>query len=157
MRRRAEILREAYHLERHVEGGSFSEAYTAEPSQDHRHLAGSIYYLLDAGEVSRFHQIDCDEIWYFHEGCGMRIIAFEGNEKREYLLGENVCEGQRASVVIPKGSIFAAENLKSDGFTFVSCVTVPKFADTGYRLVGRDEIRMRCPVYYSEIAYLAYP
>ena len=156
MSQRSDILKEMYHLERHVEGGFFHEAYTAPFEQDGRALAGSIYYLLDAGEISRFHQIDCDEIWYFHEGCGMRIIALSGGEKREYLLGGNPDRDERASVVIHKGCIFAAENLESEGFTFVSCVTVPKFAHSGYRLIGRSEIREKYPLYSGEIEHLAY-
>lgn len=156
MSHRAEALKAAYHLERHVEGGSFSEVYTAPFLHDGRPLAGSIYFLLDAGEISHFHQIDCDEIWYYHEGCGMRITVLAGNEKREYLLGENVEAGERACVVIPKGCIFAAENMKDDGFTFVSCVTAPGFVYSGFRLVDKKEVREKYPDDYEEIAHLAY-
>ena len=156
MSQRSELLKEKYHMERHVEGGFFSEMYTAPFEHEHRPLAGSIYYLLDAGEVSRLHQIDCDEIWYYHEGCGMRITALSGGEKREYLLGGKVSDGERASVVIPAGCLFAAENLQDDGFSFVSCITVPKFSQAGYRLIDKAELRERCPAYYDELAHLAY-
>lgn len=156
MKSRAEILKESYQMGRHVEGGSFFEMYTAPFTQEGRPLAGSIYYLLDAGEVSRFHEIDCDEIWYYHEGCGMKITALAGGEKREYLLGADAEAGERASVVIPKGCLFAAENLQSDGFTFVSCITVPKFAHAGYRLVDKNELRENYPDLYEELAHLAY-
>lgn len=156
MNRRAETLKALYGMERHVEGGSFSEMYTAPFTHERRPLAGSIYYLLDAGEISRFHQIDCDEIWYYHEGCGMRITALADGERREYLLGGNVQAGERASVVIPRGCLFAAENLESDGFTFVSCITVPKFAHAGYRLIDKSEIKRDYPAYYGELAHLAY-
>ena len=156
MSERADFLKKLYRMERHVEGGFFSEMYTAPFEHERRPLAGSIYYLLDAGEVSRFHQIDCDEIWYFHEGCGMKIIALSETGKQEFLLGGNALEGERASVVIPKGMIFAAENLKNDGFTFVSCITVPKFAQSGYRLVDRSEIEKKYPLYCDELARLAY-
>ncbi len=156
MQSRSEELKAAYRMERHVEGGAFCEWYTAPFSRDGRPLAGSIYYLLGAGEVSRFHQIDCDEIWYYHEGCGMLLTVLVGEEKREYLLGGDVAAGQRACVVIPKSSIFAAENLRRDGFTFVSCLTVPKFAHSGYRLVGASELRARYPACYEGPAHLAY-
>ena len=156
MRQRSDILKAAYGLERHVEGGFFREAYTAPVTRAGRPLAGSIYYLLEAGEVSRFHRIDCDELWYFHEGCGMRVISLEGAARREYLLGGDVGAGERACVVIPAGSIFAAENLKSDGFTFISCLTVPKFAHAGYRLIDKAELKESYPQYFDELAYLAY-
>ena len=154
--RRADELKELYQMGRHVEGGSFIEAYTAPFTRDGRPMAGSIYYLLDAGEVSRFHEIDCDELWYYHEGCGMRITALTSGEKREFLLGGDAAAGQRACVVIPAGSVFAAENLRSDGFTFVSCITVPKFSEGAYRLIGRDELKSRFPADCDALAHLAY-
>ena len=156
MSQRSDTLKALYGMERHVEGGSFSEMYTSPLARGGRPLAGSIYYLLDAGEVSRFHQIDCDEIWYFHEGCGMRVTVLAGAEKREYLLGGDVAAGQRASVVVPRGCLFAAENLVSDGFTFVSCLTVPKFSEAGYRLIDKAELREKWPAYFDDLAHLAY-
>ena len=148
MKEKLKELKEIYRLDRHEEGGWFSEVYTSPFSKDGRALAGSIYFLLDGSEISHFHQIDCDEIWYYHEGCGMKItVITEKREKLEYFLGRDV---QNYMVVIPKGSIFAAENLDKESFTFVSCVTVPKFLYEGFRLVSKDEIE------YPDAKYLAY-
>lgn len=132
---RTDLLKKRYKLEAHPEGGWFSEEYTAPFEKDGRPMAGSIYYLLDAGEISQFHQIDCDELWYYHEGCGLIITSLQDGVTTEYLLGPDVEHGQRAMAVIPKGAIFSAKNLTSDGFTFVSCVTTPKFTYEGFRLV----------------------
>lgn len=71
MKTRTEQLKTAYRLEAHPEGGWFAEVYTAPFEKDGRALAGSIYFLLDAGEQSQFHQIDCEELWFYHEGCGV--------------------------------------------------------------------------------------
>ena len=152
---RAEILKETYHLDRHVEGGFFSEAYTSSFRKYGRSLAGSIYYLLDAGEVSRLHRIDCDEIWYFHEGCGMKITVLGDHGKEVLLLGMNYRKGEQPMAVIPKGCLFAAENLEPEGYTFVSCVTTPGFEYAGFRLAGKEELRERWPEFYDEISYLA--
>ena len=141
MKTRTEQLKEAYRLEAHPEGGWFAEVYTAPFEKDGRALAGSIYFLLDAGEQSQFHQIDCEELWFYHEGCGVRIILLHGGRKEELLLGPDCACGQRAMVRIPKNAIFSAENLTPDGYTFVSCVTVPKFRYEGFRLVPADEVR----------------
>ena len=154
MKSRAEILKEAYHLEKHMEGGSFSEVYTAPFEAEGRPLAGSIYFLLDAGEVSRLHVIDCDEIWYYHEGCGMKITVLTENGREERLLGPDTAEGERAMVVIPKGLPFAAENLSRDGYTFVSCATTPAFRYSGFRLLSGDEVREKYPEIYGGIEHL---
>ena len=151
---RADELKEIYHLEPHIEGGFFSEVYKAPFETAGRPLAGSIYFLLDAGEVSRFHEIDCDEIWYYHEGCGMKITVLTESGREEYLLGTKDQEGERAMVVIPKGRAFAAENLEPEGFTFVSCVTTPGFEYAGYRLLTEDEIRQKYPVIFDEVKHL---
>lgn len=153
---RSDELKKHYNLERHPEGGWFTEVYTAPFSDAGRPLAGSINFLLDAGEISHFHQIDCDEIWYFHEGCGMKITALLDGKKEEYLLGHDVAAGQNAMVLIKKGSVFAAENLIPGEFSFVSCATTPKFNYEGFRLVYRDEIKEQYPEIAEEIIHLAY-
>ena len=138
---RVEELTEYYKLEKHPEGGSFSESYTTQFENNGRALAGSIYFLLDAGEISHFHQLDCDEIWYFHEGCGLKVTVITHDGAEELLLGSDHTKGELYSVLIPKGAIFGAENLRSDEYTLVSCVTAPKFDYRGFRLVGEDEIK----------------
>lgn len=140
---RAEELKRQYQLERHPEGGWFSEYYSAPFLQEGRPLAGSIYFLLDAGEISHFHQIDCDELWYFHEGCGLRLTLLLEGRREELLLGTET--GQRAAAVIPAGAVFAAENLSPEGFTFLSCATAPAFRYEGFRLVSRKEITALAP------------
>lgn len=141
---RADVLKKTYNLLPHEEGGSFSEVYKSSEEKNGRSLAGSIYFLLDSGEVSQFHEIDCDEIWFFHEGCGMKItILSPDGEVSHVYLGNDVGKGQRAMAIVPKGSIFSAVNLDDSGYSFVSCVTAPKFSYDGFRLVPEDEIRQR--------------
>ena len=128
---------------------------------------GSIYFLLDGAEVSHFHQIDCEEIWYFHEGCGLRITmihsgldgtgALEGKPQvTELLLGGDTAAGQRAMVVIPKGAIFASENLDPAGYSFVSCATAPAFSYEGFRLVRKAELKRLCAETYEQLKHLAF-
>ena len=153
---RADELKRQYNLEKHIEGGWFAEYYTAPFKADGRPLAGSIYFLLDRGEISHFHQIDCDEIWYYHEGSGMKITVLTEAGKQEILLGPDPAAGERAAAVIPKGAAFAAENLSDDGFTFVSCVTTPAFEYEGFRLLNAAEIKEKYGDIASETEYLAY-
>ena len=153
----SEKLKEIYRLTPHEEGGSFSEVYTAPFEKDGRPMAGSIYFLLDRGEISHFHEIDCDELWFYHAGCGMRIILLAGGFRRELLLGPDAEKGQRAMAVIPAGTVFAAENLEADGFTFISCITTPQFSYQGFRLVSREELRERFPGISDDVDYLAFP
>ena len=153
---RADLLKRVYNLVPHREGGSFSEVYTAPMEMDGRPISGSIYFLLDQGEISHFHEIDCDEIWFYHEGCGLKVTILSKNGKEECLLGNDTEKGERAMVVIPAGAIFAAENLANHGFTFISCITTPNFTYDGFRLVMKEEINQKFPEFFEEIKHLAY-
>ena len=64
--------------------------------------------------------------------------------------------GQEAMAIIPKGAIFAAENIDKDSFCFMSCATAPKFTYDGFRLVDDNEIKDICPNEYEKIRHLAY-
>ena len=151
---RAEELIRKYSLERHPEGGWFAEVYTSLFAHDKRAFMGSIYFLLEGGDISHFHQIDCDEIWYYHEGSALKITLIVNGKVSEMIIGMG--EGQTAMAIIPKGAIFAAENLDKSSYCFMSCATTPKFTYDGFRLVDSDEIRTLCPSEYEKIEHLAY-
>lgn len=139
-RARIEQLKQTYALERHPEGGWFSEVYVAPFSSGGRALMGSIYFLLEGGDISHFHQIDCDELWYHHEGGALRVTVLHDGVCETLLLGGDVEAGQRGMAVIPAGAVFAAENLEPDGYSFLSCATTPAFRYEGFRLIPRDEL-----------------
>lgn len=153
---REEELKRIYRLSKHPEGGFFSEAYTSPFSAEGRPCAGSIYFLLGKGEISRLHEIDCDEIWYYHEGCGMRITVLTNDGRKECLLGMRADLGERAMAVIPAGAAFASENLSPDGYTFVSCVTSPKFMQSGFHEIDRRELEKRFPGSAADSTHLAF-
>jgi predicted cupin superfamily sugar epimerase len=150
---RAQELIARYGLQRHPEGGWFAEDYTCRWEKDGRPLAGSIFFLLDGAELSHFHQIDCDELWYFHEGCGLKITMLLDGRKSELLLG--LGPGERACVLLPAGSVFAAENLDKTGCTFLSCATAPAFRYEGFRLVYPGELEELIPEEARALRYLA--
>ena len=137
-------------LSQHPEGGSFAEVFTASEKytkdKTTRALAGSIYFLLDKQEVSHFHMNGCEELWYYHEGCGMRlsIINVDGSVTEEYL-GTQVAKGERPMIYIPANTIFAAENLDPDSYTLASCMTTPKFQYKDWRLLSKAELLKIAP------------
>ena len=144
--KRAQELITAYHLEQHPEGGYFAELYTSEEKYEKegavRGCAGSIYFLLANEDISHFHQIDCEELWYFHEGCGLNIHFVDAEGKyRVEKLGKHFENGERPMILVRKGEIFAAENLDKESYTFISCATAPKFKYEGFRLVPREELK----------------
>ena len=150
-------LTQAYQLAPHPEGGAFAEVYTAPFSADGRPTMGSIYFLLDGADVSHFHRIDCDELWYYHEGCGMRVTVIDARGSiYAVLLGPDPQAGQAMMICVPAGCMFAAQNLDAASYTFVSCATSPKFRAETFELIRRSELRRICPQAPEALYALAY-
>ncbi|MBR2518302.1 MAG: cupin domain-containing protein [Selenomonadaceae bacterium] len=149
-------LKEIYSLQGHEEDGDFAEVYTSPVKKNRRPIAGSIYFLLVGKDVSHFHQLDCDELWLYHEGCGLKIFVLRDGKVDEIILGTDVENSARHMAIIPAGSIFAAENLDADGYTLVSCVTAPRFTYKGFRLIERRELKKLYPKLDEKILRLAY-
>ena len=156
-RTRAGELRRALRLTPHPEGGAFAEVYTSPVKAGGRPIAGSIYFLLEGEEISHMHQIDCDEIWYFHEGGGMRITVLDGGQVSRILLGHDLDKGQTPMAVVPAGALFASENIDKNSYTLVSCATAPAFTYDTFRLIDKAELKSDWPDAYPETGYLALP
>ena len=45
-------------------------------------MATSIYYLLTAGEVSRWHAADADELWHWYEGEALELLRYDPRDDR---------------------------------------------------------------------------
>ena len=106
--------------------------------------------------ISRFHEIDCDELWYYHEGAGMRLYVLKADGSSEtLLLGCDFSAGELPMVKLAAVDIFAAENLTSDGYTLISCMTTPKFSYAGWRLAGQAELLAKYPMQQAWIQKFA--
>jgi predicted cupin superfamily sugar epimerase len=67
----------------HPEGGYFREIYKSNHwinadqisnrYQGERSLASTIYFLLEAGQVSKFHRLKADEIMFYHYGSALAL------------------------------------------------------------------------------------
>ena len=95
----AEIVR-LLDLHPHPEGGFFRETFR-DPARDARGRAVStlIYFLLDAGQVSRWHKVDATEVWHFYAGAPLEItISQNGSETSLHRLGPDLFAGERPAV-----------------------------------------------------------
>lgn len=156
MHPRAEAIIRENHLTPHPEGGWFREIYTspwtAAGEAAGRAAMGSIYFLLSGAERSHLHVIDCDEIWYHHEGADVLLhqILPDGTATQS-LLGP----GGAPMVLIPKGVIFGAEMAEGTGYAWMSCATTPGFRYEGFRLVNRAELGARFPALLPSLGEMA--
>ena len=78
---RASQLIEQLGLVAHPEGGCFRQVYrsstTVQPADDRgvRPSLTTIYFLLVAGEVSRWHRVASDEAWHYYEGDPLELFG----------------------------------------------------------------------------------
>jgi predicted cupin superfamily sugar epimerase len=128
----AEIIRRLG-LVPHPEGGLYAETYRDRPAGGGRGAVTHIYYLLCAGEVSRWHRVDAAEVWAWHGGAPLRLQMAAGQEDRaSVILGFDLGAGQRPSAVVPAGLWQSAESLGS--WTLVGCTVAPAFTFAGFEL-----------------------
>jgi uncharacterized protein len=97
----AEIIR-LLDLQPHPEGGHFRETFR-DPAQDSRGRAVStlIYFLLEQGQLSRWHKVDATEVWHFYAGAPLEItISHTGHETSAHRLGPDFFAGERQLFVV---------------------------------------------------------
>ncbi|AKJ65221.1 hypothetical protein L21SP4_01987 [Kiritimatiella glycovorans] len=146
---------EQYKMEKHPEGGYFKEIYRSNHSIDHscledindeRQLATSIYFLLHDGQISSFHRLTSDEIWYFHAGDPVRVHLFDKfGVYKQKLLNSPLNSHGDPQVIIPAQSIFGAELIKPDGFCLMGCMVAPGFHFDDFELIERQMLLKKYP------------
>ena len=124
----ADRLIDILDLKPHPEGGHFRETFrdcgpppAGRGGNEGRAHSTAIYFLLKAGEVSRWHRVDAAEVWHFYRGAPLELCI----GKQAYLLGPNIDEGQAPQIIVPAGAWQAARSL--GGYTLVGCTVAPGF------------------------------
>jgi predicted cupin superfamily sugar epimerase len=127
----ADELVRALDLTPHPEGGFYRETFR-DAAPDGRAHSTAIYYLLRAGECSRWHRVDAAEIWHFYAGDPLELLIGEGERLRRHLLGPRLLEGERPQLVVPA---FAWQSARPLGrYTLVGCTVAPGFEFAGFEL-----------------------
>jgi hypothetical protein len=129
-------------LQAHPEGGYYKETYRSAQTLDgqDRHLLTSIYFLLTAENVSRFHRIKSDELWYFHAGSPLIVHTLSKRGHEQHHLGLDLSKGQQPFLWIPKDTIFGSTILNDEGYSLVSCAVAPGFDFRDFELFERAEL-----------------
>jgi predicted cupin superfamily sugar epimerase len=131
MHARAADLIEILGLQPHPEGGSFREVFRSTDAVtrdgEARDALSSIYYLLAAGQLSRWHGVTLDEVWHFHEGEPLELLTYDPSEGRVEVLelGQVSRDGARPQHVVPRGVWQAAR--PTGAYSLVGCQVGPGF------------------------------
>ena len=119
MRAEADRLIALLALKPHPEGGHFRETFR-DGDQGRPHST-AIYFLLKAGEISRWHRLDAAEVWHFYRGSPLELRI----GKQIFILGADIDEAQVPQIVVPVGAWQAARSLGD--YTLVGCTVAPGF------------------------------
>lgn len=112
-------------LKPHPEGGHYRETFR-DAAGGTRALSTAIYFLLKAGETSRWHRIDAAEIWHFYAGASLALsIGAEVRSATHHILGNDLARGEQPQIVVPAHHWQSARSLGA--FTLVGCTVAPGF------------------------------
>ncbi|WP_028115722.1 cupin domain-containing protein [Ferrimonas senticii] len=145
-------------LEQHVEGGYYRSSFRSQDGfDDRRQLWTSIYFLLRTGEVSNFHRLTADEMWYFHAGQSLTIYMIDPQGQLiTAQLGLDIANGEQPQVLVPKGYIFGSA-MNNDGFSLVGCMVAPGFTFDDFELFSQETLLAQYPQHDDVVRRLSRP
>jgi predicted cupin superfamily sugar epimerase len=105
----------------HPEGGRYRETFRDAGSS-------AIYFLLAAGEASRWYRVDKAELWHWYAGAPLELRIGRAAAR----LGPDLAAGERPQAAVPAGTWQAARSLGA--WTLVGCTVAPPFDFAGFEL-----------------------
>ncbi|ATH63319.1 uncharacterized protein ACUXOR_001690 [Staphylococcus pasteuri] len=143
---------DSLNLTPHPEGGYFKESIRQPSTETNRAAFSSIYFLLTPSDISHFHRIDADEVWYYHDGQSLTIHMITPDGKYESVqLGPNIEDGEVMQYTVPKRTIFASSLEHDEGFCLVGCMCQPAFEYEQFELFERNELNQMYPEHQTVI------
>ena len=142
MTTRAEEIIRSLALAPHPEGGFYREFFragaTVTPADGRgiRAALSTIYFLLRAGDTSRWHSVRSDEQWTFLEGTPLELFVLDRSSFRSETHRLGAADGGVATVVVPGGAWQAAR--APDGYALVTCTVGPGFEFHDFSFMADD-------------------
>jgi len=120
-------------LHPHPEGGHYRETFRDQATVgDGRAASTAIYFLLRAGEISRWHRVDAAEAWHWYTGAPLSLSVVEDASRYNVRLGIDLAAGERPQAVVPAHAWQQAQSLGA--WTLVGCTVAPGFEFAGFEL-----------------------
>lgn len=139
MHPRATELITLLQLERHPEGGYYREIFRSadlvEPADGRgpRAALTTIYFLLPAGIVSRWHRVTSDEVWHLYEGGPLEVLSVDP----EFATLSRQKLEQHTPVCTVAASHWQAARTLGD-YALVGCTVGPGFDFEDFTILGND-------------------
>jgi len=144
----------------HPEGGYFKETFRSEKVfhpegfLGERNFATSIYFLLEKNNVSHFHRIKSDEIWYYHAGSPLHVyVIYPNGELKELKIGPNLKDGEVLQAIVPANTIFGSTC--TNEYSLVGCMVSPGFDFNDFELFPTSQLLDLYPQHKTIIKVLS--
>ncbi|MBY0466335.1 MAG: cupin domain-containing protein [Burkholderiales bacterium] len=152
-------------LQPHPEGGYYRETYRsahtlpvlqpADATPALRNVCTGIYFLLEAGNFSAFHQIASDEMWHFYAGQAIEVLQIDTVGTLTCTrLGPDLLNGDVPQHVVPARTWFASRVAQGGAFALVGCTVAPGFDFADFELAKRHALCNQYPQHRALIAGL---
>lgn len=156
---RINFLVQSLNLLPHPEGGFYKETFRSmegiSTKHGDRNLCTSIFFLLTSENISRFHQIKSDELWFFHEGSPLTIHTLGDKGYQCLPLGlpdsGSDCLPQQ---LVKANTIFGSTVDQPDNYSLVSCAVAPGFDFRDFELLSSEILLNQFPQYQEIIFQL---
>ena len=147
---RAHQLIETLQLRSHPEGGWYREVFRSpaevacSDGRPARSALTTIYFLLEAGQHSRWHQVRSDELWIHLEGVPLALWTCDAalrTAPAHVRLGPVDLHGTRPQHVVPAGQWQAARPIPAHAagdYTLCACAVAPGFDFADFALMAPD-------------------
>ncbi len=120
-------------LEPHPEGGWYRQTFSDQGEPGQRAFSTAIYYLLEKGQISRWHKVDAAEIWHFYAGSPLELmVSADGKSSTTHVLGVDFGAAQLPQAAVPAGHWQSAKSLGE--WTLVGCTVAPGFEFRGFEM-----------------------
>ncbi|MGA2171569.1 MAG: cupin domain-containing protein [Sedimentisphaerales bacterium] len=147
------------------EGGWFVETYRAAEQikkaalpaglSGDRNISTAILYLLTANTVSLLHRLKSDEIFHFYLGNPVTMLQLYPDGRSEIItLGQDILNGQKVQVIIPKGAWQGAFIKDGGRFALMGCTVAPGFDYADYEQADRIQLVSKYPKHKEMITRL---
>lgn len=141
---RIQELVEKLNMLPHPEGGFYAETYRAqseiETENGKRQLITSIFFLLRSKDVSHFHRIKSDELWFWHEGSPLSVHLLSKNGHEILKLGPVDGFGTLPQHLVNSNTIFGSSVDEPNSYALVSCVVAPGFDFRDFELFATEDL-----------------
>ena len=140
--RAAELIAEL-NLQPHPEGGYYREIFRSAAQvlpgdgRPPRAALTTIYFLLAAGQHSRWHRVASDEVWHFYEGEPLELTWRDASNTLHTATLASGHRDLRPVAVVPSNCWQAARPLGA--YALVGCSVAPGFDFADFEMAAEAE------------------